>query len=186
VILFDGTDLSAWRNGNWTLENGVMESAKGNQVTKQAFGDGHLHLEWSVADPKSPGNSGIYMMNRYEVQIFNSHDNRTKIYADGQAAAIYGQYPPEVNACRPPGEWEYYDIHFAAPRWNENGDLVKPARMTVYHNGIKVHDDVPLTGPTSHKRRPAYRKHGEKEPFLIQDHGNRVRFRNIWIKETSS
>jgi len=186
VILFDGKDLSAWKNQKVTVEKGYMELSrgKGSQVTQQAFGDCHLHLEWSVADADSAGNSGIYLMMLYEVQIFNSHHYRTKIYPDGQAASIYGQYPPLVNVCRPPGEWEYYDIHFTSPKWNDKSELLNVASITVFHNGVKVQDNVRLTGPTSHKKRPAYKKHRDKEPFLLQDHGNRVRFRNIWIKET--
>ncbi len=136
-----------------------------------------------MVDPDSHGNSGIYLMNRYEVQIFNSHYNRAKIYADGQAAAIYGQYPPMVNACREPGDWESFDITFYGPRFDASGELIKPATLSVIHNGILVQDTVALTGPTMHKLRPPYEEHPVKQPFYLQHHGDLLQFRNIWIKE---
>ena len=114
VVLFDGSSLDAWQPGQWRIKDGLLQTAKGDLLTKQGFGDCKLHVEWRIVDPNSHGNSGVYLMNQYEVQVFNSHDNHSPIYADGQAASIYGQYPPLVNACRPSGEWEVFDIDFRA------------------------------------------------------------------------
>ena len=180
VILFDGKNLDNWKNKNWKLIDGVMQSQKGSQYSTASFGSGHYHVEWRVVDNKSPGNSGVFINGLYEVQVFNSHNNRTKVYADGQAAAIYGQYPPAFNVCREPGQWEYFDIHFTAPVF-ENGKLIKKARMTVFHNGIRVHDDVELTGLTGHHKRPAYKKNVTQGPLKLQDHKDRVEYRNIWF-----
>jgi hypothetical protein len=183
IVLFDGSNLDQWQGGPWTIKDGNMETVKGDLMTKQGFADCKLHIEWRVADPDSHGNSGVYLMSLYEVQIFNSHNNRAKIYADGQAAAIYGQYPPLVNACREPGEWESFDITFHGPRFDESGELIKPATLGVLHNGILVHDRVAATGPTIHKRRPPYQRHADRLPFHLQHHGDRLQFRNIWIEE---
>lgn len=192
VVLFDGRDLSKWTSADnapaaWKVENGWMEVVKGagSIRTKDAFGDCRLHVEWAspaeaAGSGQGRGNSGVYLMNTYEVQILDSFGNAT--YADGQAAAIYGQYPPLVNACRKPGEWQIFDIVFHAPRFAEDGRLLAPARMTVYHNGILVQDNVELTGPTDHKARPPYAAHPDKLPVSLQDHGQPVRFRNIWIR----
>jgi len=192
VVLFSGKDLSAWTNGKgepamWKVENGYMEVAKGTGSiqTKQGFGDCQLHVEWAtpsevVGTSQGRGNSGVFLMNTYEVQILDCYDNIT--YADGMAAAIYGQYPPLVNACRKPGEWQTYDIVFRAPRFDTDGKLVWPARMTVFHNGILVQDNEELTGPTAHKARPPYAAHPDMLPISLQDHGNPTRFRNIWIR----
>ncbi len=181
IVLFDGSNLDQWQGGPWTIKDGNLETLKGDLKTRQGFADCKLHVEWRVVDPGSHGNSGVYLMNQYEVQIFNSHNNRAKIYADGQAAAIYGQYPPLVNACRPPGEWEVFDITFHAPRFDAAGQLTKPATFTVLHNGILVQDNVELTGPTMHKSRPPYKKQADKMPFYLQHHGDRLQFRNIWV-----
>jgi hypothetical protein len=183
IVLFDGTDLDQWQGGPWIIKDGSMETVKGDLMTRQSFADCKLHVEWRIVDPDSHGNSGIYLMNLYEVQIFNSHNNRAKIYADGQAAAIYGQYPPLVNACREPGEWESFDLTFRGPRFEESGELTKPATVGVIHNGIVVQDHVVLTGPTLHMQRPPYHKHADKLPFYLQNHGDRLQFRNIWIVE---
>ncbi|MCM8542896.1 MAG: DUF1080 domain-containing protein [Lentisphaeraceae bacterium] len=179
IVLFDGTSLDNWKNKNWILKDGIMESNKGNQVSVKHLGSGHYHAEWRVVDKESPGNSGVYIHSLYEVQVFNSHNNKTKIYADGQTAAIYGQYPPAFNVSRPAGEWEYFDIDFTAPIFNEDGSVKSKAYMTVYHNGIRVHDNAELSGPTGHKSRPAYRKTPAELPLLLQDHGNKVQYRNI-------
>jgi hypothetical protein len=120
-------------------------------------------------------------MGTYEVQVLDSYENPT--YADGQAAAIYGQYPPLVNAMRPPGEWQVYDITFRRPHFDEDGNVVKPAVLTVYHNGVLVQDHVELTGPTGHYERPPYEAHAAQLPLRLQDHSNPVRFRNIWVRE---
>jgi hypothetical protein len=194
VVLFDGTDLSQWRTSEgggparWTVRDGYMEVAKGTGSieTVRGFGDCQLHIEWmaplpATGDGQDRGNSGVFLMGRYEVQVLDSYRNTT--YPDGQAAAIYGQYPPLVNASRPPGEWQTYDIVFRAPRWGADGKLLRPARLTVFHNGVLVHDAVELTGPTAHKARPPYERHAPKLPIGLQDHGNPVRFRNIWVRE---
>ena len=181
IVLFDGTNLDQWQGGPWLIKDGVLESQQGDLMTKQSFGDCHLHIEWRVPDADSNGNSGVYLMNLYEVQIFNSHNNRAPIYADGQAASVYGQYPPLVNACREPGEWEVFDITFHGPRFDEAGKLAKPATISLLHNGILVQDRVALTGPTLHKQRPPYAKHAESLPFYLQHHGDRLQFQNIWL-----
>lgn len=181
VVLFDGSNLDQWQGASWLIEDGTMESTQGDLMTKQSFGDCQLHVEWRIPDVDSHGNSGVYLMNLYEVQIFNSHNNRAAIYADGQAAAIYGQYPPLVNACRQPGQWEVFDITFHRPHFDEAGNLTKPATISLLHNGILVQDCVALTGPTMHTQRPPYAKHAESLPFYLQYHGDRLQFRNIWL-----
>ena len=143
------------------------------------------HIEWMTPPPKGTGqergNSGVYLMSRYELQVLDSYQNET--YPDGQAGAIYGQFPPLVNASRPPGEWQSYDIVFRGPRFDSSGALLRPATMTVRHNGVLVQDNVTLTGPVGHYQRPPYVAHPEKQPLLLQDHGNPVRFRYIWLRE---
>lgn len=193
IVLFDGRDLKQWESTKggtalWKVEDGYMEVVKktGDIRTRQAFGDCQLHIEWMapekvVGHGQERGNSGVFLMGKYEVQVLDSYRNKT--YPDGQAAAIYGQYPPLVNACRPPGHWQTYDIIFHAPRFDENGSLLAPARLTVFHNNVLVHDNVELTGPTAHKARPPYKAHAPKLPLSLQDHGNPVRYRNIWIRE---
>jgi hypothetical protein len=193
VVLFDGKSLAGWTDAKgqparWKVEDGSMEVVKdtGSIQTVKEFGDCQLHVEWVAPSPakgegQDRGNSGVFLMNLYEVQVLDSYNSRT--YADGQAAAIYGQYPPLVNACRPPGEWQTYDIVFRRPRFAKDGGLLAPARMTVFHNGILVHDDDPLTGPTAHKARPPYKMHPAKLPLSLQDHGHPVRYRDIWIRD---
>lgn len=193
IVLFDGTDLSAWVGRNeepapWKVENGYMEvvARTGSIRTRQAFGDCHLHIEWVTPDPPSGegqgrGNSGVFLMGRYELQVLDSYENIT--YPDGQAAAVYAQYPPLVNASLPPGRWQTYDIVFRRPHFDENGNLVRPARMTVFHNGVVVQDAVELMGPVAHGSRPPYEAHPDRLPLSLQDHGDPVRFRNIWIRE---
>lgn len=193
VVLFDGSDLSHWRSADggparWKVEDGYFEVAPGSGAiaSSQEFGDVQLHIEWAAPEPaqgqgQDRGNSGVFLMGRYEVQVLDSYRNST--YPDGQAGAIYGQYPPLVNANRPPGEWQRYDIVFRAPRFDTDGRLQQPARMTVFHNGVLVQDNVALTGPTAHKQRPPYAAHPPRLPLSLQDHGNPVRFRNIWLRE---
>jgi hypothetical protein len=187
-IVFDGKNLDGFKDCKWTLKDGWFQVDKiggkgpGDIQSTDAFGDGHFHLEWAVGETGA-GNSGIYIHGLYEVQVFNTYQNATGIYADGQAGAIYGQYPPQVNACRPQGEWEVFDIDFTGPRFREDGNLIAPARMTVHHNGHLIHNDVPLTGPTSHHARPAYKKMPAKASFTLQDHGSPVMYRNIWVLE---
>jgi len=193
VVLFDGKDLSNWTDykGNpakWKVENGYMEVVgKAESIqTKQGFGDCQLYVEWAApaevkGDGQDRGNSGVYLMKLYEVQVLDCYDNKT--YADGMTAAIYGQYPPLVNACRKPGEWQTFNIIFHAPRFDKEKKLISPARMTIFHNGILVHDNAVLTGPTEHKIRLPYVAHPDKLPVMLQEHGNPVRYRNIWIRE---
>jgi len=190
VVLFDGTNLSGWtgREGEakWKVENGYMEVTRtGDIETREHFGDCQLHLEFATpaevkGDSQGRGNSGVFLMGRYEIQVLDGYDNLT--YADGITSAIYGQYPPLVNACRPPGEWQSYDISFVAPRWD--GDrLVSPAYITVVHNGVLVHHHQAAMGPTGHKNLSSYdRPHPAEGPLKLQDHGNPVRFRNIWMR----
>ncbi|MGH7612784.1 MAG: 3-keto-disaccharide hydrolase [Gemmatimonadales bacterium] len=193
IVLFGGTDLSKWEGDSgqaapWKVENGYVEIVAGSGAirTKRGFGDCQLHVEWRAPSPplsegQDRGNSGVYLMSTYEVQVLDSYDNRT--YPDGQAAALYGQYPPLVNASRPPGQWQSYDIVFRRPRFDPQGKLLQPARVTVFHNGVLVQDNVMLSGPTAHQRRPPYVAHPDKLPIQLQDHGSPVRYRNIWIRE---
>ncbi|MGD8534953.1 MAG: DUF1080 domain-containing protein, partial [Candidatus Aminicenantes bacterium] len=158
----------------------------GSIRTVRGFGDCQLHIEWSAPLPvtgegQGRGNSGVYLMEKYEVQVLDCYKNKT--YADGMTAAVYGQYPPLVNACRPPGEWQVYDIIFHRPHFSDDGSLIRPAQMTVFHNGILVQDNVELMGPTNPNRWIPYKVHEDKLPLLLQDHGNPVRFRNIWLRE---
>lgn len=193
VLLLNGTDLSAWRSAKdsgsagWRLADGALEvvPGTGDIETRQSFGDCQLHVEWMTppreGDGQEPGNSGVYLMGRYEVQVLDSYKNRT--YADGMAGAVYGQYPPLVNASRPPGEWQSYDIVFRRPRFDARGQVVTPAYLTVIYNGVLVQDHVALTGPTAHMRRPPYEAHPDRQPLRLQDHGRKVRYRAIWIRD---
>jgi hypothetical protein len=196
IVLFDGKDLSRWRSQKgggpapWKVENGYFEVIKGTGgiQTEQGFGDCQLHIEWASPSPpvgegQDRGNSGVFLMGMYEVQVLDSYGNKT--YADGSAAALYGQFPPAVNASRPPGEWQTYDIAFEAPRFAADGKLTRPARISVVHNGVLVHHAVELTGPTAHKARPPYKAHADKLPIGLQDHAHPVRFRNVWIRDLS-
>jgi hypothetical protein len=192
VVLFDGKDLSHWKGENnqpaaWDVKDGAMVIRRGAGAirSREEFGDCQLHLEFASPTPprgedQGRGNSGVMFFGRYEFQVLDSYDNLT--YADGQAAAIYGQYPPLVNASRPPGQWQTYDILFTAPRFKEDGSLESPAYATVLHNGVVVHNHTALLGPMAFRARAPYRKHGPKGPILLQDHGNPVRFRNIWVR----
>ena len=192
LVLFDGRDLGWWQKGDgspaaWRLVDGAMEVVKGagGIRTRLGFGDVRLHVEWASPVPaegtgQDRGNSGVFLMGRYEVQVLDSY--RSDTYADGQAGAIYGQYPPRVNVTRAPGEWNSFDIEFRRPRFDSTGAVVKPARMTVRHNGVLVHDDAVLLGPTSHRVRAPYEAHADELPISLQDHGHPVRFRNIWVQ----
>ena len=193
VVLFDGKSLADWRsNGGgparWAVKDGAIESVPGSGYlySARSFGDVQLHVEWAAPVPargtsQGRGNSGVFLMGLYEVQVLDSYQNDT--YPDGQAAAIYGQYPPLVNACRPPGEWQTYDVVFRRPRFRPDGALVSPARVTVIHNGILVQDDVEPWGPTAWLQHLPYTAHPDKLPLAFQDHGNPVRYRNIWLRE---
>lgn len=192
VVLFDGKDLSGWTGAKggparWKVENGYSEVAAGTGSikTRKGFGDCQLHIEWASpaavkGEGQDRGNSGVYLMDTYEVQVLDSYNNKT--YADGTAAAIYGQYPPLVNACRKPGEWQTYDIIFRAPRFGADKKLIAPARITVLHNGILVQDNVTILGPTT-QDKPEYAWHPDRMPIQLQDHNHPVRYRNIWIRE---
>ncbi|MCG6920898.1 MAG: DUF1080 domain-containing protein [Acidobacteria bacterium] len=193
IVLFDGKDLSEWRSADggppkWVIKDGAIESVAGSGFLYSArgFGDVQLHVEWATPVPphgrsQGRGNSGVFLMGLYEVQVLDSYQNDT--YPDGQAAAVYGQYPPLVNACRPPGEWQTYDIVFRRPRFRPDGGLVTPARFTVIHNGILVQDGVEPWGPTEWLQALPYTAHADKLPLALQDHGNPVRYRNIWLRE---
>lgn len=191
LVLFDGRNLGWWQKGDgspaaWKLVDGAMEvvPGAGGIRTKVGFGDVRVHVEWASPNPvrgtgQDRGNSGVFLMGTYEVQVLDSH--RADTYADGQAGAIYGQFPPRVNVSRPPGEWQSFDIEFRRPRFDSTGVLVSPARMTVRHNGVLVHENVALLGPTSNRRRAPYEVHPDELPIGLQDHGHVVRFRNIWV-----
>src|ERR1039457_5923330 len=183
VQLFNGKDLSAWqlRDGYFAVAPGT-----GDIVTKQPFGDMQLHVEWASPNPphgsdQEPGNSGVYLQSLYEIQVLES--NRNKTYPDGQAGAIYCQYPPLVNPARPPGEWQTYDIIFHAPRFSADSKLLEPAAITLLFNGVLAQDHAMPTGPTDYMKRPPYKVTAAKLPLLLQDHGQPVRYRNIWIRE---
>ena len=191
IVLFDGKDLSQWRGSDggpakWEIKDGAMVVAPktGKIISKQDFGDMQLHIEW--ASPKEVkgegqgrGNSGVFLQDRYEIQVLDSYNNKT--YFDGQAGSVYKQYAPLVNVSRKPGEWQTYDIIYHAPAFDESGNVTKRATVTVLHNGVLVQDHVEIKGATSHDKPPAYAKHG-KGPLTLQDHGNPVRYRNIWVR----
>lgn len=193
VVLFDGRDLSEWRaehggEPGWALRDGYMEVVRGtgSLVTRRAFGDVQLHIEWATPSPprgegQGRGNSGVYLMSHYEIQVLDSYGNDT--YPDGQAAALYGQRPPLGNASRAPGRWQTYDIVFRRPRFAPDGAVIEPARVTVFHNGVLVHDNAAFTGRTVHGKAARYEPHADRLPLLLQDHGDPVRFRNIWVRE---
>ncbi|HXM40613.1 MAG TPA: DUF1080 domain-containing protein [Bryobacteraceae bacterium] len=193
VQLFNGKDLSGWqqRNGKpiaWKVGDGYFEDVPGTGdiVTKQPFGDCQLHVEWATPNPahgkdQEPGNSGVYLHSLYEIQVLESNRNTT--YADGQAGAIYCQYPPLVNPARPPGEWQTYDIVFHGPRFSADSKLLEPATVTLLFNGVLAQDHAMPTGPTDYMKRPPYKVTPPKLPLMLQDHGQPVRYRNIWIRE---
>ncbi len=195
IVLFDGTSLARWRSvdtaagpARWTVANGYMEIAPGTGdiETRQGFGDAQYHIEWMAPTPprgtgQERGNSGVYIMGLYETQVLDSYHNTT--YPDGQAASIYGEFPPLVNASRPPGEWQTYDIVFHRPHFDASGKVTIPARETVFQNGILVQDNTVLIGPTANGSRPPYRAHPALLPLRLQDHGDKVRYRDIWVRQ---
>ncbi len=193
IILFSGKDLSEWQNldggpAKWRVAKGAFTVVKetGDIVTKRYFGDCQLHIEWRtpakvMGDGQGRGNSGIFLQGRYEVQVLDSYNNPT--YSNGQAASIYKQFIPLVNASRKPGKWQSYDIFFRAPRFASDGAVLTPAFMTVLHNGILVQNHVELKGSTVFIGAPSYMKHDLKQPLVLQNHGDRVSYRNMWIRE---
>ena len=195
IVLFDGKDLSQWRDagGNpsgWVVKDGVMivppdKTPHGGDIfTRAEFSDIQLHLEFATPTPpkgdsQERGNSGVFFLGEYELQVLDSYQNRT--YADGGAASLYGQYPPLVNASRPPGEWQVYDVAFTAPRFKD-GQVETPAYITVFHNGVLVHNHDAYLGPTGHKINPKYNSTRSRGPLKLQDHHNPTKYRNIWVR----
>lgn len=193
VILFDGTDLDAWQSANadkpaeWTIADGAMtvKPGTGDIRTKEKFGDIQLHLEFRTpavieGEGQGRGNSGVFLQNRYEVQILDSYENRT--YSNGQAAAVYKQTIPLVNASRPAGTWQTYDIIYTAPRFNQDSIRTAPGHVTVLHNGVLVQNHTQIEGTTEYIGLPKNAAHGE-DFIKLQDHGNPMSFRNIWLRE---
>jgi hypothetical protein len=199
IVLFDGSEESFKKNwtdtqggpSQWKIVDGALESVKraGYIQTRENFGSCQLHLEWAApanvaGEGQGRGNSGVFLMNQYEVQVLDSYENQT--YADGQAGALYGRSKPLVNACRKPGEWQSYDIIFHRPVFDEQGKVVRRATFTVFHNGVLIQDHTVLSGGTGWMGPHAaseYKAHPDKLPIAFQDHGNPVRFRNVWIRE---
>jgi hypothetical protein len=193
IVLFDGKNLTQWtsrdgKEAKWNIENGILTIVPGTGpiVTKKGFGDCQLHIEFREPEKVSGesqgrGNSGIFMQQRYEIQVLDCYNNIT--YPNGQTGSIYKQSIPLINACRKPGEWQSYDIIYSAPRFSENGRVSIPAYITILHNGVLIQNHVEIWGPTEYIGMPKYKVHGAKEPIELQDHGNPVSYRNIWIRE---
>jgi len=193
IVLFNGKDLSNWESvkggpAQWTVGKGyfAVQPHTGNIRTKDAYGDCQLHVEWATPNPphgvdQDRGNSGVFLHSLYEIQVLDSYDNVT--YADGEAAAVYGEYPPLVNAARQPGEWQTYDIVFHEVRFDAAGKLLRPANVTVFYNGVLVQDHVDLMGPNVPHLRMPYTPTAEKMPLELQDHNHPVRYRNLWMRE---
>lgn len=193
IVLFDGSDLTKWKAANggepgWKVQDGILTVVpkSGAIATRESFGDCQLHIEWRSPEEvkgsgQGRGNSGVFLMGRYEIQILDSYNNIT--YSNGQAGSIYKQHIPLVNACRKPGEWQSYDIIFMAPHFDSEGDLVRPATVTVFHNGVLIQNHAEIKGTIVYRGEPKYNSHPEKLPLQLQDHGNPVSFRNIWIRE---
>ncbi len=189
-----GSDLSAWQGADgaaasWVMKDGVVSTGKGIIRTKQEFTDFQLHVEFATpdevkGDSQGRGNSGVFLLGAFEIQVLDSYGNPT--YPDGQASAMYGQFPPLVNASRPPGAWQAYDIIFTAPRFAAEGTVQKPATVTVLHNGVLVHNARAFWGPTTHRAIRPYAPANAKGPIALQDHGNPIRYRNIWIRPLKS
>ncbi|WP_109697818.1 3-keto-disaccharide hydrolase [Chitinophaga deserti] len=193
IVLFDGTSLSSWvsdKDGSaapWVVKDGAMTVApgKGGIKTKASFGDFQLHIEWRSpskvkGEGQGRGNSGIFLQEQYELQVLDNYDNKT--YSNGQAGSLYKQAIPLANACRPPGEWQVYDVIYTAPRFKADGTVESPARVTVLHNGVLVQNNYALLGKTLYIGKPFYEKHGDL-PIGLQDHGDLVSYRNIWLRK---
>ncbi len=196
VVLFNGKDTEGWlaEDGSatkWVVKDGTLQPVKDSGMikTEREFGSCQMHIEWAApanveGEGQGRGNSGVFLMGKYEVQVLDCFNNTT--YPDGQAGALYGRAIPQVNACRKPGEWQTYDIVFHRPVFDDKGAVVKRATFTVFHNGVLIQDHVELSGGTLWKSKHAmtdYEAHGDKGPIMLQDHGNPVRFRNIWVRE---
>lgn len=194
IVLFNGKDLTGWASDNdsgaaqWAVKNGYMQvvPGKGGIHTTRAFGDVQLHIEWSPPTPphgesQERGNSGVFLMSHYEIQVLDIYHNIT--YADGEAGAVYGQTPPLVNPARAPGQWQTYDIIFHRPHFDADGKVTQDARVTVFFNGVLVQDNTDITGWTVHGAVAVYKPHADAMPLALQDHGNAVRYRNIWVRE---
>jgi hypothetical protein len=188
-ILFDGSNLDAWNVPQpWILDKGILQVRPVNAslISKVPFGSCRLHLEWRTPPENAKksgqdkGNSGVFLMSTYEIQILDTHENKT--YPDGMAAALYGVKPPDANALRPSGEWQCYDIWFKRPTFDDSGKMASPACVTVMVNGVTVQNNVPFDGPSSHKKRRPYQKHADALPLMLQNHNEAVEFRNIWIQ----
>lgn len=195
IVLFDGKDLSKWQTvlpdgktiePRWKVENGYMEvvGRSGSIESREKFGDCQIHIEWTSptvieGHGQGRGNSGVLIMGRYEIQVLDSYNSPS--YSDGQAGAMYGQYPPLVNATRKPGDWQTYDIIFEAPRF-EGNKLMKPAYVTVLLNGVVLHHRQAFIGSVAWRQVGKYQPHDAVGPIQLQDHGNPVRYRNIWVR----
>jgi len=191
VVLFDGKDLSKWRGDHgdaaWDVADGAIVARRGagSLISREEFGDCQLHIEWAAPNPpkgddQGRGNSGVMFFGRYEIQVLDNYENPT--YADGTAGAVYGQHPPLANALRPPGEWQSYDILFTAPRFKDDGSVETPAHVTVLVNGVAVQNHAEIFGAVAFRDLGRYSAHGPKGPLVLQDHGDPVRFRNIWVR----
>jgi len=192
VVLFDGKSLASWRSSDgtpakWQVKDGYMEvvAGAGDILTAEPFGDCQLHIEWATpsivkGEGQERGNSGVFLMDHYEIQVLDSYDNKT--YFHGQAGSVYKQYAPLVNASRAPGQWQTYDIVFRAPKFDEQGKPIERARVTVLHNGALIQNNVEIFGNTYNDRPAVYTAHPPLQPLRLQDHGNPVRYRNVWIR----
>lgn len=192
IVLFDGSSFDNWAHLDgspvkWKLENGAMTVVGGTSdiKTKQVFEDVQLHVEWTSpsvveSEGQGRGNSGVWFQERYEIQVLDNYNNKT--YINGQAGSVYKQHPPLVNACKAPGEWQTYDIIYQAPRFNDKGQILIPARVTVLHNGVLVQNNAEVWGPVEYRGLPQYKAHGAGA-IKLQDHGNPVSFRNIWVRK---
>jgi hypothetical protein len=192
IVLFNGQNLIRWQStdgsaAKWKVVDGSAEvtPGAGDILTREKFGDVQLHIEWATpvvvkGEGQDRGNSGIFLMERYEVQVLDSYNNKT--YYHGQAGSIYKQHAPLVNASRKPGEWQAYDIVFRAPRFDDQGKVIERARVTVFHNGVLIQNNAEIYGITYNDRPSIYIPHSQQEPLRLQDHGNPTRYRNIWIR----